>query len=385
MILVALKMLVGDKLKYLTLVVGIAFASLLITQQASIFNGYARQTGAWIRDSSVGDLWVMDEQVDMSVDLKPMSDTTLNRIRGVEGVEWAVPMYYGFVSAIFPDGTRRNVRVIGLDDASLIGAPPTMIEGTLADLRKDKAVLMNADLADGPLTLKRNESGPRPMRVGDRLSFNDNEVVVQGSYRATREFFWEPVFYTTFSRARFIYKDQRKGLQYVLVKVEAGKDVGQVRQAIAALGGSIDALTNKQWEDRTMWWILQETGILINFGITIMLGLVIGLLVAGQTFYTFVVDNLRHFGALKAMGVRNFAIVRMISTQVAVVSMIGFGIGVGLAVMSGKSLGGVGLAFEMNWQIIAAGATGILVCSLLAGLLGLVRVIRLEPAIVFRG
>jgi len=243
---------------------------------------------------------------------------------------------------------------------------------------------MNHEFADGPLQLKRAADGPRPMRLGDRLSFNDNEVVVAGSFKSTREFFWEPVFYTTFSRARFIYRDQRKGLQYVLVKVQEGRDVTAVQSSIASMGGSIRAWTNQEWESRTMWWILQQTGILINFGITIILGLVIGLLVAGQTFYTFVLDNLRHFGALKAMGMRNSSILLMITTQVTVVSLMGFGIGLGMATISGNSLARVGLAFEMNWPIVVASGVGILVCSLFAGFLGLVRVIRLEPAIVFR-
>src|SRR2546421_12718427 len=54
---VALKMLVGDRLKYIALVAGVAFAALLITQQASIFTGYMLQIGAWIRDTGSGDPW----------------------------------------------------------------------------------------------------------------------------------------------------------------------------------------------------------------------------------------------------------------------------------------------------------------------------------------
>lgn len=383
MFLIALKMLIGDRTKYLALVIGIAFASLLITQQASIFNGYARQTGAWIRDNANVDLWVMDQQVEFTIDLKPMIDTQLGRVRGVEGVDWAVPVYMNFFNAVFPDGTQRNVRVIGLDDATLIGAPPVMIEGKLSDLRRDKAVLMNADLADGPLMLKRNPTGPRPMRVGDRLSLNDNEVVVAGSYRATKEFFWEPIFYTTYSRAKFLRADQRRSLSYVMVGLKPGADATLVRQRIEALRG-LKALTSEEFEAVTRDWILRETGILINFGMTIALGVVIGLLVAGQTFYTFVLDNLKHFGSLKAMGVSNPLAIGMLAVQTLVVAGMGYGIGVGAAAVSGMVLGGSGLAFEMNWSIPLLAGLGVMCCCLLAGLLGMLRVIRLEPAVVFK-
>lgn len=294
--LVAIKMLVGDRMKYIALVLGIAFASLLITQQASIFTGYARQTSIWIHESAAADLWVMDEQVEHTRDLKPMQDTMLNRVRGVGGVQWAVPMNMFSANIILPDGTRKNARFIGIDDATLIGAPPEMVEGKLEDLRADRAVLMNADMADGPLMLSRLAGTERPLCVGDRLSADDNELVITGSYRASKEFFWEPIFYTTFSRAKFIDKERRKQLNYVMVKIAPGVELRDVQRQIDAIPG-IKALSNDEFANATMWWILNETGILINFGITILLGVVIGLLVSGQTLYTFVLDNLRNFGA----------------------------------------------------------------------------------------
>ncbi len=379
--LIAIKMLVGDRMKYLALVLGVAFASLLITQQASIFTGYALQTGAWIRDTDVADLWVMDPQVEFADDAKPIQNTMLNRVRGIDGVEWAVPMFKGYVTAQLPDGTQRNVRLIGLDDATLIGGPPEMVQGVPSDLRKDRAIFMSADATDD-LILKQS-SPQRPLRVGDSVSLNDNEAVVVGTYRASREFFWEPVFYTTYTRAQFVYKENRKHLQYVLVRVAPGHDVAVVQQRINSVRG-LRALTSREFENETMWWILMKTGILINFGITIGLGLVIGLLVAGQTFYTFILDNLRNFGALKAMGVGNGRILGMIAVQVLVVAAVGFGLGAGGEATTGMAFQGIGLAFLMTWPIVFLGFGSILLCCLLAGMMSIVRVLRLEPGVVFR-
>jgi len=379
--LIAIKMLVGDKLKYLSLVAGLAFAALLVTQQAAIFTGFALQTGAWIRDTAVADLWVMDEQVEFTEDIKPMIDTAISRVRGVDGVQWAVPIFKNFINATFPDGTRRNIRLIGLDDATLAGGPPEMVEGRLEDLKQDKAVLMNVGDVK-PLKFKRS-GGNRSLQVGDRLSINDNEAVVVGSFRASKEFFWEPVLYTTYSRAMFWSPDTRRKLQYMLVKVKPDADVQEVAARITAATG-LKAMTGRQFERMTMEWIMRETGILVNFGITIALGFVIGVLASGQTLYQFMVENLRHFGAIKAMGAGNWTILRMVLVQVLLVGMVGYGIGLGVACVAGMFLSNSGLAFRMVWQIPVLGGAAILLCCGVAGAISLYRVVRLEPAVVFK-
>lgn len=378
---VALKMLVGDRLKYLALVAGVAFAALLITQQASIFTGYTLRTGAWIRDTAQADLWVMDPQMRFSEHNKRLSDTALNRVRGVEGVAWAVPMFKGYVETRLPDGTSVTTRMIGLDDATLVGAPPEMVEGNLADLRRDRAVIMNAADAAGSLALA--EGTGRALKVGERIDVNDHDAVIVGSYRASKEFFWEPVLYTTYTRALTFSPPERRMMTFVLVKVAAGQDIKVVAERITRLTG-LAARTNREFEWTTASYILKQTGILVNFGITIGLGFVIGLLVAGQTFYTFVLDNLRHFAALKAMGAANGTVLRMLCIQVLVVGCVGYGLGLGGASVTGIFLARGGLAFQMPWAIPVVGAAAVLVCCLAAGCLGMIRVIRLEPSVVFK-
>jgi putative ABC transport system permease protein len=378
---VALKMLVGDRLKYVSLVAGIAFAALLVTQQSSIFTGFAMQMGAWVRDTNVADLWVMDEQVEFVDDFKPVAGTKLQRVRGVDGVEWAVPMYKNYLRTRLPEGTQVQTRVIGLDDATLTGVPGDIIEGRPDDLRRDRAVMVNVEHARTTLALKKD--GNRPLRVGDRISINDNEAIVVGLYRASREFFWDPVVYTTYSRALAWAPRERKNLAFILVKAKAGEDVPALQQRINKQTGLV-ALTGEQFAAKTTTDLLTRTGILINFGITIALGFVIGLLVAGQTFYTFVLDNLRHFAALKAMGTATPTLLRMLCVQVVTVGVLGYGIGLGAATVSGKVLSTGGLAFEMPWQIPVFGLLGVVTCCVAAALLGMVRVLRLEPGIVFK-
>jgi putative ABC transport system permease protein len=378
--LIALKMLVGDRLKYISLVAGLAFAALLVTQQASIFTGFTLQMGAWIRGTNVADLWVMDEQVQFVDDFKPVPETRLQRVRGIDGVEWAVPMYKAYLPVQLPDGTTIQCRVIGLDDATLVGGPSRMVEGKLIDLRQDRGIFINVDQAHTTLAPKR---GGVPLKVGDRLSINDNEAIITGTYAAEKEFFWDPVIYTTYSRALTWAPRMRKLLTFILVKAKPGADVAAIKARINETTG-LAAYSTHEFDRKTTLDLLNRTGILINFGITIVLGLVIGVLIAGQTFYMFVLDNLRHFAALKAMGAASRTIVKMVFLQMTTVGLIGYGLGLLGACLGGVMFSRIGLAFSMPWQVPVIAAGAILVCCGFAALLGLKRVLSLEPAVVFK-
>lgn len=385
MIRIAMRMLMGDRLKYLALITGIAFAALLVTQQASIFNGYARQIGAWIRDTPHGDLWVVDPQVRHSEDIKRLQDTALQRVRGVSGVAWAAPMFKGWLPIRLDDGTLLNARFVGVDDASLVGTPPGMPTETAQLLRRDRAVLIDAGEAGTRLARLRDTAQPA-MRVGDRFTVNDYEAIVAGTYKRTADFFWEPVIYTTYSRALSWAPKERRLLTYVIVKVREGADVAAVQRQIKDATG-LDALTNAQFEWNSTLWVLKETGILINFGITIALGFLIGVLVCALLLYLFILENTRYFAALKAMGATNARVLGMVALQIAVAACIGYGLGVGGAAIAGSAMkgdGASGLAFSMVWQIPVFGAVAILVCCLIAGFISVIRVLKLEPGIVFK-
>ena len=126
---IALKMLMGDRGKYLGIVMGLTFASLIMTQQPAIFLGLMSRSYSFISDVGLPDIWVMDEKVQFVDDIKPLQDTELYRVRGISGVEWAMPMYKGLLKARLTDGTFQTCNVVGLDDATLIGGPPVMLEG----------------------------------------------------------------------------------------------------------------------------------------------------------------------------------------------------------------------------------------------------------------
>ena len=222
---VALKMLMGDKGKYMGIIMGLTFASLIMTQQPAIFVGLMSRSYSFISDVGLPDIWVMDSKVQFVDDIKPLQDTELYRVRGISGVEWATPMYKGLLKARLTDGTFQTCIVVGLDDATLIGGPPVMLEGKIADLRRSDSVIVDIDGARDKLGKPSPIPGgkPIPLKIGDTLELNDRRAIVVGIAKVTRTFQSQPVVYTTYSRAKSYAPRERKLLSFVLVKAKKGE------------------------------------------------------------------------------------------------------------------------------------------------------------------
>jgi putative ABC transport system permease protein len=374
---IAIKMLVGDRAKYLGIVFGVTFASLLIAHQASIFCGVLRLTVAQIEDVKGADLWVMDPEVQFVDDVKPLSENDLYRVRGVEGVEWAVRLYKGLARARLESGNFQQIILLGLDDDTLIGAPEIVV-GSLADLRRPDAVIMDER---GYRYLWPNQ----PYELGKTFEMNDRRAVLVGVCKASRTFQTFPIIYSRYSQATQYVPRERKLMSFVMAQPVAGADAHAVCQRIREQTG-LQALTRHDFLWKTILYYLQRTGIPMNFGITVMLGFVVGTAISGQTFYLFTVENLKQFGALKSMGVTDGRIIGMVLLQAALVGVIGYGLGVGLAALFGKlTESSDRIAYFMNWPVLVITGLAVMVIMFLASLLSIRRLVVLEPAIVFRG
>jgi putative ABC transport system permease protein len=380
----ALKMLVGDRARYLGIVMGLTFAALLITQQSAIFVGLMTRSFGAISDLGQPGIWVMDPKVQFIDDVKPLQDTQLLRVRGVDGVAWAVPLYKGLLKVRLADGAYQTCNVLGLDDSTLIGGPPEMVVGTIADLRRAEAVIVDEVGANGKLASLQADGTRRPVRVGDTLELNDHRAIVVGICRVSRTFQSQPVLYTTYQRATTYAPRERKLLSFVLAEAKPGVDAARLCDRIAEETGLLAARAD-DFKVRTYQYFLKYTGIPINFGIAVLLGFVIGTAIAGQTFYNFTLDNLRHFGTLKAMGARPRTLLAMILVQALVAGSVGWGLGVGGASFFGIVARNTELAFRMPWQLLALSGGAVLFICLASALLAIRTVLKLEPAIVFKG
>ena len=377
MLRLALKMLYGDVAKFVMLLGGLTFCALLMTQQTAVFLGLMRWTTATLRNIQVP-IWVCDAKVEQINEVVALRDIEVDRVRSVPGVEWAVPLYWGIQQARLQDGSFQQIQLTGLDTATLVGRPATMTAGRIEDLR-----LPNAVVIDQVAVSKFKRKG-LSVGVGSTFEINDKEARVVGICQADQSFLGQPYIFTTYDRALEYAPPQRRLLSFILVQPKPDVRVPELLERIRQVPG-LQAFASDDFSTRTIDWYIQNTGIPISFGTVVILGIVVGIAIAGQTFYLFVHENLRVMAALKAMGARTALLARMVFLQAFAVGFTGYGIGVGLAALFGFSTLKAGQPpFFLPWQVLVfTGAVIVFIC-LLSATIGLLKIVRAEPAMVFK-
>jgi putative ABC transport system permease protein len=376
---VAVQMLTGDRAKYLGLIFAVAFSTFLMSHQSTIFAGIMDRTTSQIKDIKDANIWVMDPKTQYFDEVKALTDDDVYRVRSVAGVEWAVPLFKGQPRAKALDGNFRVVIMLGVDDASLVGAPRDMVLGSAEDLRKPDAVLVDR------VGYEFFFPG-QPYALGKTLELNDHRVTIEGIFNSSAPFQNLPVFYARYSQAITYVGRERNLLSFVLAKAQPGLSDSEVTRRITAATG-LHAATGREFGWQTIRYYIAHTGIPVNFGITIAIALVVGTIVAGQTFYIFTLENLKQFGALKAIGVTNLRITGMILLQALMVGVIGYSIGIAMtAAFFEITKNNLDLrGFILFWQIAAGTGAVVLFIVVAASLMSIRRVLVLEPAVVFRG
>ena len=374
---VALKMLFGDRAKYLMLLAGLTFSTMLIVQQGSIFWGLMMWSQSGISNINVP-VWVTDPEINQVEEVKPLADTAVTVVRSVPGVEWAVPLYKGLQRARLADGNYEQISLVGLDTATLIGRPQEIFKGRIEDLRAPDTVVIDQWAVE-------RLGGSDKIKVGTEFEINDRLARVVGIAKTQKSFQNVPYVYTTYDRALAYTPQERRKLSYVLAKPIEGITPEALARRIQNETG-LGAFTADEFGWKTIRWVLENTGIGVNFGTTVLLGFIVGMAIAGQTFYLFTVENLKQFGALKAIGASTGMLARMILLQSFTVGFIGFGVGVGLATFFGLTIAGEGrLPFIETWPLLIGVFTALLSICAISSVISIRKLAKLEPAIVFRG
>ena len=381
----ALKMLFGDTAKYLMLVAGLFLATFLIVQQASVFSGLMLWTTSTLKNVNAP-IYVVEERVEQVNEVNPLRDTDVARVRSVSAVRWAMPLYSGIQRVRIDDGSLKTVQLLGIDSASLVGAPAKMLEGNLEDLRLPNTVVIDE------LAATRLAKDPKhPIKIGDRFEINDIEARVVGICLASRSFTGGPYIWTTYERALQYTPASRKMLSAVLAAPVEGMTPDAAAKEIMRTTG-LRAYVNRgfgrnpdDFNTSTVWWYVRNTGIPISFGTTVIIGFIVGTAISCQTFNAFVLDNLKHLGALKAMGMSNLRLSFMLLLQSATVGSIGFGIGLLFTSFFARwAITNQQPPFYLSWQVPVVAFVVIQGICMVSALLGIIRLSLYEPAMVFR-
>lgn len=377
MLWIAIRMLTGDKTKFYGLLFGIAFSTLLITQQLTIFVNLLERGASGVYNESSTDIWVMDP-VSRTTDVSyAMPSTALERVRGVAGVEWAVPHIRAQAAVRTKDGDLEGVALVGVDDATLIGLPKTMIEGDPGVLSQPDSVIID-DV--GAIRMF-----PAQSPMGERLELNDQRAVIRGMADATPSFTSTVVLYMKYSQALRYVPGTRNRLSFVLVGAADGVNHKELSERIEQQTG-LKAQTREEFARDGVQFIIDNTGIPFNFGITVFLGFIVGVAIVGLTFSLFIRDNIKQFGALKAIGVTNRKIAGMVAAQAGLVGVIGYGLGVlgTVGFIASFSSNPTFKGFYIPWQIPLLSLAAVIIIITITGWIALRGVMKTEPAAVFR-
>lgn len=371
---IAYKLLVNDKGKFTALLIGITFAVFLMVAVTSMFAGMMLKASATVTNTGAR-LWVMDRSVTTVASSIPMPDGVLDSVRSVPGVRYAVPFYSGGGLARLRDGTYQAVTVIGLDDSSLYGRP-LLAEGRIEDIYAENGFIVVADEELHKL------GDPR---IGTEFEINDNRGVIVGIAKVPASgLFGIPTLYTTYSRAIQYIPSLRYTISYVLVEPANAAAIPRIKAEVARLG--YQALTEAEFIDRITVFYKWRTGMGMNILIMTVISFIVGLSISGQTFYSFTLENLDKFGALKAIGAKRRELVAMILLQAAVTGFAGYGLGTGLCA---GVIAVAKLRLPDYASVITAGNLGfaflmVLVIAAVSSYVAVRKVLRIEPFEIFR-
>lgn len=370
----AYKLLVTDKSKFATLVGGIAFAVFLLVFVTSALIGELIHSSAVVTNVGAS-VWVMDPGSQNGTGAIGMPDYVLDAVRSMDGVKYAVPLYYGGALVKLADGHYQAVTVIGLDDTSLLGRP-VMSRGKIEDIYTTKSFIAVDD-----------EAFPKfgNPHVGTTFELNDHRGVIVGIARVLLSGLGGvPTLYTTYYRALQYVPNPRYTISYILVEPKSASDVPRIKQEVRALGYL--ALMKEEFKRALSTSFLYTTGSGVNIGLITLFSVLVGLTVSGLTFYTFVLENRERFGALKAIGTTGRELTGMIMFQAGLASFTGYGLGVGACttIVGLAKLTLAGYPGTETYTNLGLAFLIVLVIAAVSGYIGIRTVMRIEPFDVFR-
>ncbi len=372
---IAYKLLVNDRAKFAALLVGITFAVFLMIEMTSLFAGILLRSSATVINIGAS-IWVMDPSVQTVANTIPLPNSVLDEVRSLPGVKYAVPLYSGSALLRLRDGTYQAANIVGIDDTSLVGSPQ-MISGNIEDIFAE-----NAFIAIEDSEFYKLESP----HIGTEFELNDHRGKIVGLARvASSSLFGIPTLYTTYYRALQYLPNTRFTISYILVEPKTPAAVAAIKAHIASDGYL--ALTKDEFMSKISKFYMYQTGIGTNMLLMTLISFIVGLSISGQTFYTFILENIDRFGALKAIGAKARELISMILFQATFVAFTGYGFGVGLCALI-IWLARAHLpdyAAMITFSNLALAFAMVVIIAAFSSYFGIRRVLLIEPFDIFRG
>ena len=372
----ARKLLLHDRLRFAVAIAGVSVSVMLVLVQVGLYFGFM-DTASSIIDASKADIWVGKKSNESFEFATPFDERAFYRVSSVPGVAYAERVVMNFAQFKLADGGDLGVQVVGVETTA--GHPPLLAPWNVVagDARR---------LAEpGAIVLDRTEYAKLKIdRIGHITEIAGVRAEVVALTSGIRSFTTSPIIFTDVRTARsYLPQLGSEPVTYVLVKVEPGAAVAAVKARIDALP-HLAAYTTAQMSERTRTYWSTRTGVGASFFTTAVLGILVGLVVVGQILYSGTLQYIREYGTLKAMGAKNSAVVKVILSQAMISAALGFAVGAPLAIAMRIAMKGANLTVALFPALYAGTAVITAAMCAFAALLSIVKVLRLDPASVFK-
>jgi putative ABC transport system permease protein len=372
----ARKLLLHDRLRFAVAIAGVSVSVMLVLVQVGLYFGFMNTASSLI-DASTADIWVFKAGNDAFETATAFDERALYNVASIPGVDRAEPVLLGFAGIKLPDGGALGVQMIGVDTTSRkapLLAPWNVISGDAKRLAEAGSISVD----------KTDYSKLKFDRIGHTVEITNVNAHVVAVTEGIRSFTTSPMVFADIRSARsFMPTLGPKAVTYVLVKVKSGESIEAVKQRITKLP-YVEAHTTSEMSIRTRAFWSSRTGIGVGLFTTAVLGVLVGFVVVSQILYNGTLQYIREYGTLKAMGANNSMVVRVILTQAMISASIGFVVGSVFAVGMKAAMSKANLAVALPPSLYGATLVVTIAMCSLAALMSVVKVLRLDPASVFK-
>lgn len=373
MVSLARKNLLHDRLRFAITVSGVAFAVTLVLVQVGLFVGLLAKSTVTI-EQAAADIWITSRETPNVDFAHSFPETTVLRVRGVPGVARADNLLVQFMNIQLPSGAEDGCLVYGLQDFAAWKLPWAVTEGDPQDLRRGQYILMD----------RSAEQRFGPFEVGQHREILGRRFKIVGTTRDAASFTTAPIVFMDFRQVQELSEWAAHKTSYVLVKTAAGADPQAVAGRLRAALPFNDVYTKDEWARKSRTYWVSSTGLGMNMGITVFLGVLVGIVVVAQTLYTSAVEHVKEFGTVKAIGGSNWDIYRILGEQAVIAALLGFALGGAISWAMRPVMAKLYLNVQISPGFAFTVLLGTVFMCLGAAMLSFRRVATIDPALVFR-
>jgi putative ABC transport system permease protein len=373
MVSLARKNLLHDRLRFVITVAGVAFAVTLVLVQVGLFMGLLAKATVTIEHASA-DIWVTSKNTPNVDFAHTFPETAVLRVRGVPGVERADNLIIQFMNIQLPSGAEEGCLVYALEDLRAWNLPWNVTGADVRDLKRGRNILMDVSA----------ERRFGAFAIGDYREILHRRFKIIGTTAGAASFTTAPIVFMDYGSAQELSEILQGRTDYVLVKTAPGADVPSVAAEIRRRLPFNDVHTRDEWARKSRAYWVVSTGLGMNMGITVFLGILVGIVVVAQTLYTSAVEHVKEFGTVKAIGGSNWDIYRILGEQAVIAAVVGFVLGGLISLAMRPVMAKLYLNVLVSPAFAATVFVGTVLMCLGAAMLSFRRVASIDPALVFR-